>query len=63
MRSYGIGITCVQEVWKYSNEYFITPEGFLCIFSGSDKVDANDSRAGVGFIIAPEVRASVIGFS
>ena len=52
MTKYGIGIVCIQEVRKFSSEYLLSPEGFLCIFSGSSKIDDNKNDAGVGFIIA-----------
>ena len=62
MKSNGIGISCVQEIRKFSSEHFTTPEGFLCIFSGANCAKEKTSDSGVGFIIAPEVRPSVVGF-
>ena len=62
MKAHGIHIVCIQESHRFSSEYFCTPEGFLCIFSGSTSAEEKNSDAGVGFIIAPEFRPSVVGF-
>ena len=42
------------------NDYYITDDGFLVVLSGkaTDKKD----YAGVGYLISPMVRSSIIGF-
>ena len=50
MKSNGIGIACVQETHKFSSEYFITPEGFLCIFSSSASAEDKNTDAGVATV-------------
>ena len=42
------------------SEYYTTDEGFLVILSGSS--EEKREYAGVGFIVAPWFRSSIIGF-
>ena len=60
MRRQGIHVLCIQEIHILRTPYYITDDGYLVVLSGS----ALGSRefAGVGFIIAPAARDSVIGF-
>ena len=52
MRVYNVGILCIQETWiRKSDSYYK---------SGSDGPE--DTRAGVGFILAPWVSGAVDGF-
>ena len=55
-----IGILSIQETHKNDSQYFETDGGFLVILSGEDGQQHHSS--GVGFIIAPWLRKSVIGF-
>lgn len=59
MYELGIGVLCMQETHKSGSEYSITEAGFLLILSGGNGVR---ETAGVGFLIAPVLRRSVIGF-
>lgn len=54
-----IAVICLQETHKPRSDVFVTEGGFLLILSGSN---AERENAGVGFIIAPEVRRSVVAF-
>ena len=61
MRNLSIDILCLQEIHNTGSEYYSTKSGFLFILSG--KVDADDNEtAGVGFVVAPHLRRSVISF-
>lgn len=56
-----IDIICMQETHRAKSDYYITDRGFLVILSGG----ATGSReyAGVGYVISPGIRRSVIGFT
>ena len=56
-----IGIICLQETHKSQSEYWITEDGFLVVLSGAANAEDTET-AGVGFLIAPGVRRSIIGF-
>ena len=60
MDYYGISILCLQEVRKSLSDYRITDEGFLFISSGGN--GDGSEFAGVGFLIHPSIRASIINF-
>eukprot|EP00959_Pyramimonas_sp_CCMP1952_P015781 333843-Pyramimonas_sp.AAC.2 len=61
MKSYGIDLLCLQETHKPKSEYTVTEEGFPLIFSGASADDVNET-VGVGFLISPRLRRSVVGF-
>ena len=56
-----IGIICLQETHKSQSGYWITDDGFLVVLSGAANAEVIET-AGVGFLTAPEVRRSIIGF-
>ena len=60
MISQNIDIICMQETHKPNADYYITEAGFLVILSGGDA--GQREFAGVGFLISPLLRRSVIGF-
>ena len=60
MVSRNIKVLCLQETHVAKSEYRVTEEGFLLIQSG--RQDDERESAGVGFLVAPDVRRSVIGF-
>ena len=60
MVSRNIKVLCLQETHVAKSEYRVTEEGFLLIQSG--RRDDERESAGVGFLVAPDVRRSVIGF-
>lgn len=61
MQQHNIHILCLQETHRPSCNYWISNAGFLFILSGGE--DENEREyAGVGFIIAPILRQSVLGF-
>ena len=60
MVSRNIKVLCLQETRVAKSEYRVTEEGFLLIQSG--RRDDERESAGVGFLVAPDVRRSVIGF-
>ena len=60
MVSRDIKVLCLQETHVAKSEYRVTDEGFLLIQSG--RQDDERESAGVGFLVAPDVRRSVIGF-
>ena len=62
MTSHHIGITCIQETQKFTSEYFVSEDGFLWIFSGGTGETTDKSYAGVGFVISPKLRRSVVYF-
>ena len=61
MKILGIDILCIQETHKSGSSYEITDDGFLLILSGAPSEEEVET-AGVGFLIAPHIRRSVIGF-
>ncbi|CAE8714752.1 unnamed protein product [Polarella glacialis] len=61
MQRFGIGILCLHETHRTQSAYYVTAEGFLPVLSGSTGDDEPET-AGVGFLVAPSVRCSVIGF-
>jgi len=61
MNEMSIDILCLQETHRPGSEYYITDGGFLIIFSGSAETDGNET-AGVGFLVAPSLRKSTVGF-
>lgn len=58
MQTYNIEVIYMQETHRKSKEYFITDHGYLIIMSG----DKQNTAAGVGFMIAPELRKVVYSF-
>ena len=60
MQACGIGVLCIQETHKKESCVRELCNGFLLILSGWDTNDIN--YAGVGFIIAPHVRRSIITY-
>ena len=60
MLSHQLSVLCLQEVKRCKSEHFISDAGFLVILSGSS--EEITEHAGVGFIIAPSARKSIIGF-
>ena len=61
MKLYGIHILCLQETRKPLSDFIETEEGFILILSG--RVDVQEKEyAGVGFLVAPELRRSIYGF-
>ena len=60
MEKRGIGMLCLQETHCNNSDYYSTAEGYLIILSGGLAEDRE--RAGVGMIVAPSVRSSLIGF-
>jgi hypothetical protein len=61
MKRRGIGVLVIQETHRPNSDYFVTAEGYFVILSGA--TGDGKERAGVGFIIAPDLRRSVVGFS
>ena len=57
----GIDILCIQDTHCSQSPYYLTEEGYLVILSGSED-ESDHQYAGVGFLIAPDIRRSVIGF-
>ena len=55
-----IGVLCLQETHQLKSDYYVSDEGYLVILSGS--AAGIRERAGVGFIVAPGWRRSVVGF-
>ena len=60
MERRNIGVLCVQETHRRNSDYFCTEEGYLVVLSGG--VGEGREWAGVGFIFAPFMRRSLIGF-
>ena len=60
MRRRNISVLSIQETRVSKSPYYVTEDGFLVILSGAS-TEAREF-AGVGFIIAPWLRRSVIGF-
>ena len=60
MQACGIGVLCIQETHRKESCVRELCNGFLLILSGWDTNDIN--YAGVGFIIAPHVRRSIITY-
>jgi len=59
MRAFSIDILAIQETHKPESTYVVTDSGYLLVLSG----DADDQEtAGVGFLISPKIRTSIIGF-
>ena len=59
MERLGIGILCLQETHRSASIYYDTDDGYLLILSGDGGESEN---AGVGFLISPGMRRSIIGF-
>ena len=60
MERRGIHILCIQETHILQAPYYDTDNGYLVVLSGS--ASGPREYAGVGFIIAPSIRDSIIGF-
>ena len=58
MRAMGIDIMCLQETRHLKSNSYCTDTGYQVLLSGSS--DASREWAGVGFIIAPRVKGSVV---
>ena len=52
----------MQETWIPKSDVFITEAGFLVILSGGSGEPDQEQRAGVGFIVAPCIRNSIVSF-
>ena len=61
MYSLGLQILCIQETHRACSDYFISEEGYLWIFAGN--AGNSIEHAGVGFVVAPSIRASIYGFA
>ena len=61
MNSLDIDIFCLQETHQSQSAYHVTDAGYLLVLSGAD-TDEEMETAGVGFLVAPHIRRSVIGF-
>ena len=55
-----IDISCLQDTHRSLSDSFISDEDFLIILSGGSNNDRE--YAGVGFLIAPHIRKSILGF-
>ena len=53
-----VEILCLQETHWTDSAYFVTDAGFLLISSGEE----DEEYAGVGFLVAPHCRRSVVSF-
>jgi len=60
MTKRSIDVLCVQETHITKSEYRVLDDGFLLILSG--RQDDEREYAGVGFLVSPHMRRSVIGF-
>ena len=60
MRDQGIGILCLQETHKPNSDYYTSEEGYVIIMSGG--VEGLREDAGVGYMIAPWMRKSIVSF-
>ena len=60
MLRYSISITCMQETRVSQSPYYSTEDGFFVICSGSGT--KGREYAGVVFLVAPWVKASIFGF-
>ena len=55
-----MGILCLQETHKPKSDYWVSEEGYVIILSGGP--EGVRENAGVGFMIAPWMRKSVVSF-
>ena len=55
-----IDILCLQETHRLLSDYFVSDEDFLIILFGGSNTDRE--YAGVGFLIAPYIRKSILRF-
>jgi len=63
MERYDIQVLCIQETHGTGSCAFTTPEGYFVILSGGEPLKEGEREyAGVGFIIAPEARRSVLSY-
>ena len=60
MEDRGIDILCMQETHVGKSEYIVDESGYLLIHSGRE--DEEREYAGVGFLVAPRLRRSIVGF-
>ena len=60
MKNNRVGIIGMQETHKLMSDYYESEEGFLIILSGSS--EGSKECAGVGFMVAPWMRRSIISF-
>ena len=61
MRKMKIDILCIQETHKSGSDYVTLDDGSLLILSGKPDTDSRE-YAGVGFIVSPHMKKSLIGF-
>lgn len=61
MEEQNIHIVSLQETHRSGSEFYVTISGYLVIFSGND--GGSKENAGVGFIVSPRVRRSVVAFN
>ena len=60
MRANRLSIVCLQETRRPNSDTFTTEDGYLVVLSGS--ACQTSEWAGVGFIVSPEFKNSIIGF-
>ena len=63
MKTYRLDLVCLTETHTKGSEYYVTEGGYLVILSGAPAGTEGRVYTGVGFIVAPKVRRSVIGFN
>ena len=61
MMDIGLDVLCLQETHWTNTDCHVTDAGFLLIPSGVTEHDELE-RAGVGFLVAPSARKSVVSF-
>ena len=61
MGNFGIGILCLQETHSAESVYETTDVGFLLVLSGMSDGECCET-ARVGFLIAPQLRRSIVSF-
>jgi hypothetical protein len=60
MIQHSIGVMCIQEVRKLKSEVLDSDRGYQLILSGGSA--SQREWAGVGFIVSPKVRKSIVGY-
>ena len=61
MMDIGLDVLCLQETYWTNTDCHLTDAGFLLILSGITEHEKLE-RAGVGFLVAPSARKSVVSF-
>ena len=62
MQSLNIDILCIQETHTPKSNVYTTEDNYLIVLSGV-ATDEDIETAGVGFIISPQIRQGIIGFT